>query len=131
MLYVAGIVMFAAAAGFTAEVSRPAAQEEGPDQEIPWIEPSTGPATGGQLPQPEPQAQQNAPSAQPSRGVKYHKVWLWQESRECLWNLAKKYYGDPWLWKKIYLANKQQISDPRIIYPKQVLVIPPLDASEK
>lgn len=60
-----------------------------------------------------------------------YTVWLWQESRDCLWNLAKKYYGDPWKWKKIYLANRNQIADPSVIYPKQVLVIPPLDDSEK
>jgi nucleoid-associated protein YgaU len=54
-----------------------------------------------------------------------HTVWLWQESRDCLWNLSKKYYNDPWQWKRIYLANKAQIADPRKIYPKQVLVIPP------
>jgi nucleoid-associated protein YgaU len=35
------------------------------------------------------------------------------------------------MWKKIYLANKHQIEDPAIIYPKQVLIIPPLDESEK
>ena len=56
-----------------------------------------------------------------------HRVWLWQESHDCLWNLAKKYYNDPWQWKKIYLANKYQIDDPRKIFPKQVLIIPPLE----
>lgn len=55
-----------------------------------------------------------------------HRVWLWQESGDCLWNLAKKYYNDPWQWKQIYLANKYQIDDPRKIFPKQVLIIPPL-----
>ena len=60
-----------------------------------------------------------------------HKVWLWQESKECLWSLAEKYYGDPWLWKEIYLANKDQIDDPGKIYPKQELIIPKLEESEK
>lgn len=58
-----------------------------------------------------------------------YTVWLWQETGDCLWNLANKYYGDPWLWKKIYIANKDKIKDPRVIYPKQVLIIPPLDES--
>lgn len=62
---------------------------------------------------------------------KLHRVWLWQETRDCLWNLAKIYYNDPWQWKKIYLANKSQIKDPRIIYPKQELIIPPIDEPEK
>ena len=62
---------------------------------------------------------------------KVHRVWLWQESRDCLWNIAKKYYGDPWQWKKIYIANKFQISDPRKIFPRQILIIPPIDEPEK
>ena len=56
-----------------------------------------------------------------------HRVWLWQESRDCLWNLAKKYYGDPRQWKRIYEANKDRIADPGKIYPKQELIIPPLE----
>jgi len=68
---------------------------------------------------------------EPAKAVRIHKVWLWQESRDCLWNIAKKYYNDPWQWKKIYLANKSQIKDPRIIYPKQELIIPPGDEAEK
>ena len=59
--------------------------------------------------------------------IKTHKVWIWQETKDCLWNLAKKYYNDPWLWKVIYLANRDIIEDPRVIYPKQELIIPPLD----
>jgi nucleoid-associated protein YgaU len=60
-----------------------------------------------------------------------HTVWLWQESRDCLWNLSKKYYNDPWQWKRIYLANKEQIKDPRKIFPKQVLVIPPAEEAQQ
>ena len=26
--------------------------------------------------------------------LKEHKVWIWQETGDCLWNLAKKYYGE-------------------------------------
>jgi nucleoid-associated protein YgaU len=67
----------------------------------------------------------------PNLEMKEHTVWLWQESKDCLWNLAAKYYGDPWLWKKIYLANQDEIEDPAVIYPRQVLKIPPLDENEK
>ena len=62
-----------------------------------------------------------------AKEIKIHKVWIWQETGDCLWNLAKKYYNDPWLWKVIYLANIDIIEDPRVIYPKQELIIPPLD----
>lgn len=53
-----------------------------------------------------------------------HRVWIWQETGDCLWNLAKKYYGDPWKWKLIYLANQDQIADPSKLFPKQELIIP-------
>ncbi len=33
-------------------------------------------------------------------------------------------YGDPFQWTKIYEANKNQIMDPNLIYPEQILIIP-------
>jgi len=84
------------------------------------------PAVAQQQPEAVPvQEDKTAPNFQ------VYKVWLWQESRDCLWNIAKKYYGDPWQWKKIYLANKLQIDNPNKIYPRQSLVIPPRDEPEK
>lgn len=56
-----------------------------------------------------------------------HRVWIWQESKDCLWSLSKKYYGDPWQWKKIYLANRNDILDPDVVFPKQALIIPSRD----
>lgn len=46
---------------------------------------------------------------------------------DCLWRIAgsKSHYGNPWLWKKIYQANKDKINDPDLIFPGQVLWIPP------
>ncbi|HBH3724377.1 TPA: LysM peptidoglycan-binding domain-containing protein, partial [Clostridioides difficile] len=41
-----------------------------------------------------------------------------------LWSLAKKYYGNGDLWKKIYDANKKLIKNPDIIKDGWVLVIP-------
>lgn len=44
---------------------------------------------------------------------------------DCLWNLAKKHYGDGAQYKKIYEANKAVIgSNPGLIKPGQKLVIP-------
>lgn len=45
---------------------------------------------------------------------------------DCLWNIAKKYYGDGSLYTKIYEANKSQIKNPNLIYPDQTFVIPAL-----
>lgn len=33
-------------------------------------------------------------------------------------------FGDPFAWTKIYEANKNQIADPNLIYPEQILVVP-------
>ncbi|MCB1161101.1 MAG: LysM peptidoglycan-binding domain-containing protein [Candidatus Latescibacteria bacterium] len=45
---------------------------------------------------------------------------------DCLWNISKKeqIYANPWLWPRIYEANKDQIHDPDLIYPDQVFDIP-------
>ncbi len=45
---------------------------------------------------------------------------------DCLWNIAKKYYGNGAKYTKIYDANKSKIKNPNLIYPGQVLTIPPL-----
>ena len=45
---------------------------------------------------------------------------------ETLWRIAadKKYLGNKDLWKEIYKANKKDISNPNLIYPNQVILIP-------
>ncbi len=45
---------------------------------------------------------------------------------DCLWKIAgfTWIYNNPRLWTTIYEANKDQIKDPNLIYPKQVLKIP-------
>ncbi|HAX61323.1 MAG TPA: hypothetical protein DCX95_02010 [Elusimicrobia bacterium] len=55
---------------------------------------------------------------------KTYRVWVWQENGDCLWKIAEKFYGDGRKWKIIYDANKDEIKDPRKIYPKQKLIIP-------
>ncbi|RMH19774.1 MAG: LysM peptidoglycan-binding domain-containing protein [Gemmatimonadetes bacterium] len=43
---------------------------------------------------------------------------------ETLWGLAERYYGDPFLWPRIWEANRAQVADPDLILPDQELVIP-------
>lgn len=43
---------------------------------------------------------------------------------DCLWNIAKKYYGKGNQYTKIYNANRDKIKNPNLIYPGQVLTIP-------
>ncbi|WP_227835498.1 LysM peptidoglycan-binding domain-containing protein [Clostridioides sp. ES-S-0010-02] len=51
---------------------------------------------------------------------KTHKVG----KGDSLWSLAKKYYGNGDLWKKIYDANKKLIKNPDVIKDGWVLIIP-------
>lgn len=46
------------------------------------------------------------------------------KSGDCLWNIAKKYYGNGAQYTKIYNANKGKIKNPNLIYLGQVLTIP-------
>ncbi|TGM95420.1 lipoprotein LipL71 [Leptospira yasudae] len=46
---------------------------------------------------------------------------------DCLWRISKdkRHYGTAKLWRRIYEANRNKIKNPNLIYPKQVLLIPP------
>ena len=46
------------------------------------------------------------------------------EPRDTLYGIARKYYGDALLWRRIYEANRDQISDPHRVGVGAVLVIP-------
>jgi len=46
-------------------------------------------------------------------------------SGDSLSRIAKRLYGDAAKWKKIYEANTDQIKNPDLIHPGQVLKIPP------
>ncbi|WCL48643.1 DUF4398 domain-containing protein [Leptospira sp. GIMC2001] len=50
-----------------------------------------------------------------------------QQPEDCLWRIAgnKNSYGNPKLWPRIYQANKNKIKNKNLIYPNQVLYIPP------
>ncbi len=43
-----------------------------------------------------------------------------------LWGIASKpeVYEDPYMWPRIYRANRDKINDPDLIYPKQMLMVP-------
>jgi hypothetical protein len=61
-----------------------------------------------------------------NRAEKTYVVGTWSRDRDCLWNIAKKpdIYGDAFKWPKIWQKNRDQIKNPDIIYPGQVLRFP-------
>ena len=65
------------------------------------------------------------PSKRPSKSVETKKERIYTVKQgDCLWSIAKKYYGNGESYKKIYNANKDKIKNPNLIYPNQKLVIP-------
>lgn len=47
------------------------------------------------------------------------------ERHDCLWTIAgqPKIYGDSFQWPSLFKANRDQIQDPDLIYPRQVLKV--------
>lgn len=54
----------------------------------------------------------------------YHRHTV--QSGESLSKIAKHYYGDAMKYNKIFEANTDQLKNPDLIHPDQVLVIPNL-----
>ncbi len=54
--------------------------------------------------------------------VVYRKI-----ATDCLWRISERpeIFSNPFLWPKIWRANRRAIQNPDLIYPGQVLVIPP------
>jgi nucleoid-associated protein YgaU len=46
------------------------------------------------------------------------------ESGDTLSSIAQQFYGDPERWRLVFRANGNQIDDPELIFPGQVLRIP-------
>nr|DAY49560.1 MAG TPA: tail assembly protein [Caudoviricetes sp.] len=62
--------------------------------------------------------EENRPAEQPQ--AKTYTV----KSGDCLWNIAKKQLGDGSRWKEIHNLNLDKISNPNLIHPGLVLVMP-------
>ncbi len=49
---------------------------------------------------------------------------------DTLWDLAQRYYQNPFEWRVIWNANRDVVEDPNWIYPTEVLVIPGLPGEQ-
>ncbi len=50
------------------------------------------------------------------------------QSGDTLSKIAREQYGDAMKYPEIFEANQPMVKDPNLIYPGQVLRVPPLDA---
>ena len=52
--------------------------------------------------------------------------WYTVVRGDCLWNISEKedIYGDPYMWPRIYRANRDQVKDPDLVYPNQIFSVP-------
>jgi nucleoid-associated protein YgaU len=74
------------------------------------------------LPAPPPAAAPTDDADADEEAVVFYPV----EKGETLSGIAKRLYGDPNKYMKIFEANKPMLKDPDKIYPGQVLRVPPL-----
>ncbi len=65
------------------------------------------------------------------RGYAIYVVRYIPENRDCLWKIAKHYYGDGRKWPVIHEANNDLISNPHLIQPGWRLKIPLEGAKQK
>lgn len=56
---------------------------------------------------------------------KIYVVQWRKKNTDCLWRISLKVYKDAAYWPAIYIANRDQIKDPDLIFPGQKFVIPP------
>ena len=62
---------------------------------------------------------ENAPTPPPNTNQTYTVV-----RGDCLWKIAKRFYGNGAKYTIIFNANRDKIRNPNLIYPGQVLTIP-------
>jgi nucleoid-associated protein YgaU len=70
----------------------------------------------------------DAVRAEPEKKVEPDKTYVVQwrkKNTDCLWRIAETVYKDASFWPAIYLANRDQIKDPDLIFPGQKFIIPP------
>ncbi len=89
-------------------------------------------AAKGQKPAPRPrvrravvsEAERAAMAAKPPEPPEPVKDTVVVKEGDTLWDLSTKYLGSPWIWPRVYNANRGGVKHPHWIYPGQKLAIP-------
>jgi nucleoid-associated protein YgaU len=82
--------------------------------------------TGAIVPQTDGQAPQVAEAGTPLQNVDGSVIIRRGDS---LWQISRRTYGAGMRYTTIYLANKEQIRNPDMIYPGQIFALPEKDKS--
>ena len=91
-------------------------------------EPALAAETGAVTDTVPPPATAAAETEEPARE---YTVQYNPKNRDCLWLIAEREYKDARMWPLIYMANRDQIKDPDLIFPGQKLKIPPIPKKKK
>lgn len=65
-----------------------------------------------------------------------YRIRTWRGEKDCLWNIAgkKEIYGNPFMWRKLYEANKEKLPDPanpNWVEPDIILTIPSIKGEKR
>lgn len=65
-----------------------------------------------------------------------YKIRTWRGEKDCLWNIAALpgVYGNPFMWRKLYEANKSKLPDkknPNWVEPGIIIIIPPIKGEKR
>jgi len=124
------IPMFEVEKATEAVAPQPSKEEiSAPEVEVKPIEPSEAPAEKPAVEEPVKEVKESLPEKRvlPEEAIPEGKELLLKayEVRrgDCLWEIAYRYYRDPFLWREIWKYNKY-IQDPHWIFPGDDLIIP-------
>ncbi len=81
--------------------------------------------------QQEAKEEESIAKEEPKKEYKEYIVQYNPKARDCLWRIALKVYNNARLWPLIYIANKDQIKDPDLIFPGQRFIIPSLEKDKQ
>jgi LysM repeat protein len=115
LLVVGAALVTSPARGEEPAAAEPSAEQPAQEPAAPAEDPAATPAEPSSEAPAEAAATEEAAPAEAA-----HQV----TKGDTLWDLASRYYKDPYKWNRIWEANRDAIRNPNLIYPDQKLSLP-------